>query len=266
MSRLARRLGVWLLVIGGLPLLGGHAWGECRGLHVARAPRPRIQLAAASNAPVTIQWFGHNFFQLTSSRGTRVLTDPYGPGSFPLPDVVPHVITVGREHIHHNFVAIARNAPIVLRGLTLGGADWNPVSRAVRDVMIYSVPVFQGGWIEGQRKGSAFVFEMDELCIAHLGDLAHPLTKQQLDVIGRVDVALVPIDGTYTMGPETAQKVLGQLTPRIVIPMHYWDNDALLGRFLAGLPRVRRLPTDTITVTKATLPAPTEIVVLTHHP
>ncbi len=220
---------------------------------------PSVAYAAEPDA--TIQYFGHNFFQITTGRGTQIVTDPLAPGVYPTPDVSPHVVTVGREHPNHNFVALVRGAPIILRGLTFGGADWNRVSTRVREVFIYNVPIYQNG-LEGALKGAAFVFDLGTLCIAHLGDLSHTLTPEQITEIGRVDIALTPIGGVFTMPPKTAREVLQQLKPRIAIPMHYRDNLSILEAFVQGLP-TRRLAGDTLTVSRASLPAPTEIIVLT---
>ena len=52
---------------------------------------------------------------------------------------------------------------------------------------------FDGGT---ERHGnSIFIFEVANLCVAHLGHLHHTLTQQQLNEIGRVDIVLVPVDG-----------------------------------------------------------------------
>jgi L-ascorbate metabolism protein UlaG (beta-lactamase superfamily) len=102
---------------------------------------------------------------------------------------------------------------------------------------------------------------METLCIVHLGDLSHTLTPEQIQQIGRVDIALVPIGGVYTMGPETAREVLQQLQPKIAIPMHYRNNFALVDTFIQGLP-TRRLESDTLLVSKRSLPIAMEIVVL----
>jgi L-ascorbate metabolism protein UlaG (beta-lactamase superfamily) len=170
------------------------------------------------------------------------------------------VVTVGREHPNHNYVQLAQGNPLILRGLAQHGAEWNRVSTRVREVSIFNVPIYQNG-VAGALKGAAFVFDLDTLCIAHLGDLSHPLTPEQLHQIGHVDVVLIPISGTYTMGPDIAREVLQQLNPRFAIPMHYRDNPALVEAFVQGL-ATRRLDSDTLLVSKSSLPSTTEIVVL----
>jgi L-ascorbate metabolism protein UlaG (beta-lactamase superfamily) len=216
--------------------------------------------AYAADADAMIQYFGHNFFQLTTRHGTRIVMDPLVPGRYATPHVTPHVVTVGREHPNHNYVQLAQGNPLILRGLAQHGAEWNRISTRVREVFIFNVPIYQNG-VAGALKGAAFVFDLDTLCIAHLGDLSHPLTPEQLHQIGHVDVALIPISGTYTMGPDTAREVLQQLNPRLAIPMHYRDNLALVEAFVQGL-ATRRLDSDTLLVSKSSLPSSTEIVVL----
>jgi len=222
--------------------------------------RGLLSLAYAAEADAIIQYFGHNFFQITTSQGTAIVMDPLVPGRYPTPNLTPHVVTVGREHPNHNYVQLARGNPLILRGLAQFGAEWNRVSTHVREVAISNVPIYQNG-VAGALKGAAFVFDLGTLCIIHLGDLSHTLTPEQLQQIGRVDVALIPIDGTYTMGPETAREVLQQLTPKIAIPMHYRDNLALVETFVRGL-TTRRLDSDMLLVSKSSLPAATEVIVL----
>ena len=231
---------------------------SCRDPDVARN---FWNLAYAAAPDATIEYFGHNFFQITSNRGTKIITDPIAPGMYPTPVVTPHVVTVGREHPNHNYVELAKGNPVILRGLGSYGAEWNKISTTVRDVLIYNIPVYQQAFGTAL-KGAAFVFDLGVVCIAHLGDLSHPLTPEQVKAFGKVDVAMIPIGGTFTMPPDTAREVLGQLKPKIAIPMHYREDMSLIGMFLKGFPN-RRLPNNTLVISKAALPPPTQIVVLT---
>jgi len=242
-----------------LAVLGARAvQGACRDPDVASRFWSQ---AHAAEPDAVIEYFGHNFFQITSKRGTKIITDPLAPGMHPTPVVTPNVITVGREHPNHNYVALARGNPIILRGLANYGAEWNKISTTVGDVFIYSVPIYQQQF-GNALKGAAFVFDLGTVCIAHLGDLSHKLTPEELKAFGKVDVAMIPIGGTFTMPPDTAREVLGQLKPKIAIPMHYREDVSLLSMFLTGF-KNRHLPGNTLVVSKATLPPPTEIVVLT---
>ena len=86
----------------------------CRDPDVARGFG---SLAYAANVDATIQYFGHNFFLITTSKGTRIVTDPLGPGWYPNPNVVGDVVTVGKEQFNHNAVQIVLGNHVILRGL-----------------------------------------------------------------------------------------------------------------------------------------------------
>jgi len=258
-----RRTGIWMAVLSMVCLFT--PWkgeGACRNPNIV-VPSPSIRPAAASGA-IEIKWFGHSFFQITSSSGTRIITDPFGPMGFPMPEVWPHVVTVGREHGNHNNVGLAKGKPIVLRGLKEGQDDWNQINLTFRDILIYNVPIHQRGvpTYSGSMKGAAFVFEMDGLCILHSGDVSDPFNEDQLQLIGHVDILLQTIGGVYTIGPEGAKRIVEQLKPKIVVPMHYWYQLNVLERFTDGPYRVRELNTNTFTVSKDTLPGETEIYIL----
>lgn len=239
-------------------LIAEAAYGACRELDVARG---WFKPAYAAEPDVTLEFFGHNFFQITSARGTRIITDPVTPGFYPTPDVAPHAITVGREHPNHNFVGIAKNNPVILRGLGNYGAEWNKVSTTVKDILVYTVPIYQQQF-GNALKGAAFVFDLGTICVAHLGDLAHKLTEEQIKAFGKVDIAMIPIGGTFTMPPDTAREVLQQLKPKIAIPMHYRENTALLDMFVKGYPN-KYLNNYKSTFSKMALPPPTQVVVFT---
>lgn len=218
-------------------------------------------VAYAANVDATIQYFGHNFFLVTTSKGTRIVTDPLGPGWYPNPNVSADIVTVGKEMYNHNAVDIVLGKPLILRGLKNYGADWNRVSTSFKDTFIYNVPIHQNAESLGGIKGSAFVFDLATLCIAHLGDLSQKLNDQQIKAFGKVDIALTPIGGFRTMAPDLAREVLNQLKPKIAIPMHHRDNPYLIRQFTAGL-KTQIMRTDTLPLSKEALPSSLEIRVL----
>ena len=253
---------VVFLVLIGFYLLPGPIHSACRDPYLA-GEGPLIQPAVASGK-VEIKWFGHSCFQITSSSGTVIITDPFGPMGFPLPEVWPHIVTVGREHGNHNNVGLAKGKPIILRGLKEGKDEWDAVNYTFRDVLIYNIPVHQRGFTDYYRslKGSAFVFEMDGLCILHSGDISEPYNEDQLQLIGHVDILLQVIGGTFTIGPEGALQIIEKLKPKIVMPMHFWYNTGRLEGFVNKPYPARSLNTNTLTVSKDTLPSSTEIIIL----
>ena len=251
-----RGLAVLLFVVA--LLQPARSYSACRELDVAGSwSRP----AYAAQPDVTLEFFGHNFFQITSTKGTKIVTDPVAPGFYPTPNVAPDAITVGREHPNHNYVEIAKNKPVILRGLANYGAEWNKVSTTVKDILVYTVPIYQQQF-GNALKGAAFVFDLGTICVAHLGDLSHKLTEEQIKAFGKVDIAMIPIGGTFTMPPDTAREVLQQLKPKIAIPMHYRESTHLLDMFVKGYAN-KYLNTHKSTFSKMALPPPTQIVVFT---
>jgi L-ascorbate metabolism protein UlaG (beta-lactamase superfamily) len=238
------------------------AQGACRNPNLVLGSHAVVP--AAASGTVEIKWFGHSFFQITSSGGTKIITDPFGRMGFPLPEVWPHIVTVGREHGNHNNVGLAKGSPIVLRGLKEGADDWNQINTTFRDTLVYNVPVHQRGYPDYNMslKGSAFVFELDGLCILHSGDVSEPYNEDQLQLIGHVDILLQVIGGVYTAGPEAGMKIVQQLKPKVVVPMHFWYNMGHLEKFLTGPYKARHLPGNQFTVSKDTLPGETEVYVL----
>ena len=103
---------------------------------------------------------------------------------------------------------------------------------------------------------SIFVFEVADMCIAHLGHLHHPLTEVHLAELGMIDVLLVPVDGSFTMAQELMVEVIEQILPAVIIPMHYF-GPSTLNRFLSLIVdryevKVADLPT--VVLSRPTLP------------
>jgi L-ascorbate metabolism protein UlaG (beta-lactamase superfamily) len=234
------------------------AFGFCHQVEVAR------RIAASGDAgKVSIEWFGHSTFQLTSAKGTRIVTDPHARDDLPWPSLPPHIVTTSHRHGPHSAVWMVRGKPVVLEGLTPGGDNWTPIYTSLRDISVYTVPAYHDKSHGLQRgKNAIFVFRIDGMCIAHLGDLGHALTPPQLKMMGKIDVLLVPIaGGMYTVTAAEAREVTKQVSPKIAIPKHYWWDGAV-EEYVADHPRVRRLSGRTLRVSKAELPQPIEIVVL----
>lgn len=183
---------------------------------------------------MVLTWLGQSAFVLTTTTGFKALLDPFGSGTGYVVSPVAgvDVVTISHEHSDHNNAALASGSPTVLRGLT--GADWSTIDQTIKGVRIRSVATFHDDTQGSQRgKNAVFVFEAAGLRLAHVGDLGHALTDSQLKAIGPVDVVMVPVGGYYTIDGVVAAKVIGQLAPKVVIPMHY--KTAGVSPSLAGL-------------------------------
>lgn len=236
-------------------------WSFCHELEVAKG---RVFQAAARSAPqITVEWMGHSTFQITSSKGTRVLTDPHGAFDLPRPTLPQHIVTSSHPHGPHSSVHMAPGTPVMLHGISPRGDDWQKISTTIRDVSVYVVPAYHDKSHGMQRgKNAIFVFRIDEICIAHLGDLGHILTPDQLKLMGKIDILLVPVaGGMFTVTPTEAIEVTKLVKPAIAIPKHYWWEGGW-ETFASGFQRVRRLNAPVLKIAKTELPQPTEIVVL----
>src|SRR5215207_10138663 len=204
----------------------------CPGL-VARRNLPIIP-AALGRDEVGITFVGHATFLIESPGSIRIATDY---NDYLRPPVTPDVATMNKAHTTHFSHAPDPAIRYVLRG-------WNPAGGLashdieVGDVRIRNVVTNIRDWGGGtERDGnSIFVFQTAGLCIAHLGHLHHTLTPEHLKQIGRIDVVLVPVDGSYTLDTEGMVEVLKALNAPLMVPMHYF-GPATLRRFVD---RVRR--------------------------
>jgi len=206
---------------------------EC--LAMAQAPplaQPARYVEAALEAnQVRFTFVGHSTFLIESPGGVTIATDYSGYAN----GIVPDVVTMNHAHSTHYTDFPDPKIKHVLRG-------WNPDGGPARhdlqvgDVRIRNVTTdIRGGALGRVPDGnSIFIFEIAGLCIGHLGHLHHELSPAQLGSIGRLDIVLVPVDGTYTMAQANMLTVLRDLKARIVVPMHYFRPETL-GRFINGL-------------------------------
>ena len=248
---------ILLTALGAIP---SRAFSFCHEIEVVKA---RVMPAAAkTGAAVSVEWLGHSTFQITSSKGTRVLMDPHGRGELPWPVFPQDIVTTSHPHGPHSSIYMAKGNPVVLEGLTPGGENWRNVHTSIRDVSVYTVPAYHDKSQGLQRgKNAIFVFRVDEVCIAHLGDLGHELTPAQLKMLGKIDILLVPIaGGFYTVTAGEARGVTKQVNPKIAVPMHY-DWEGVLANYLGDNSRVRKLGAPVLKISKQELPQPIETVV-----
>ncbi len=223
--------------------------------------QPRIIPALLREDELLIRFVGHATFVIETPGGVRVATDY---NDYVRPQTLPNVITMNRAHSTHYTNNPDPRIPHVLRGWNpAGGAAEHDVS--IQDMRIRNVATNIRGF-EGTERGgnSIFVFEAAQLCVAHLGHLHHELTVEHLSQLGRVDIALVPVDGSYTLSKEQMLEVVRSIQPMIVVPMHYFSAFTL-NQFL-DLAR-ERFPIETlaspvITMTREKLPRRTTVMVL----
>ena len=169
---------------------------------------------------VKIIWHLHSFFEMVSERGTRILVDPHDGGSLNLerPKVGKpvHGILVTHDHFDHNAVELydSRDTRIF---------RWRTGKFSINDIVVQGikVPHDEAG---GRRRGHVVAYRMiiDDIAISHLGDIGtEKLDRNVLDQL-KSDVLMIPVGGIFTIGPAAALALVDKLSPKMVIPMHFW--------------------------------------------
>lgn len=183
-----------------------------------------------------LTYLGHACFFLEGSR--KVLIDPFIPSGEIPPE--PDIVAITHGHGDHFGATIALRAKTVAvneiakyligkgidaEGMNLGG------TLEVDGVRFTMTPALHSNWLECEGHGcyggaaAGFVIRMDGISVYHAGDTALFSDMQLIRDLYRPDVALLPIGGRFTMGPEEAMMAAGYVGARLIVPMHYntWD-------------------------------------------
>lgn len=167
-----------------------------------------------------LRWHGHACFSLTCQNFTVVFDpyeDNYVSGFAPL-DLDADLVLCSHQHNDHNAAHVVR-----------------PRSGGKNPFRITTIDTFhdpEGGALRGTN--TIHILEAGGLRLAHFGDIGCPLTPQQREALSGLDVALIPVGGFYTIGPEEAKALMREISPKITVPMHYRMGDV-------GLPAIAEL-------------------------
>lgn len=168
-----------------------------------------------------IEYLGHSCFRLITKNGTCIVTDPYSGVGYELPDgILTDIATISHGHFDHNHVSGLRNARIVLE---------KPEKYVYDDVVIDGFLCNhdeKGGALRG--KNVVYTIRADAISVCHFGDLGEACNENLLAKIGKPDVLLIPVGGTYTIDSAQAKEYVEKLNPKLVIPMHYKPADGTL--------------------------------------
>jgi L-ascorbate metabolism protein UlaG (beta-lactamase superfamily) len=161
-----------------------------------------------------ITYLGHSCFKVVGKKVT-VVCDPFNPDTVGL-KLQKHdadVVTVSHNHSDHNFLEAIKGDYLLLD---------TPGEYEVKDSEFVGVAGFHDDK-KGEERGkiTMFSFEVDGIKVCHLGDLGCELTSDQLDKLDGVDVLMVPVGGNKHIDAETAVKVVNQIEPKVVLPMHF---------------------------------------------
>jgi len=117
---------------------------------------------------------------------------------------------------------------------------------------------------QGAESGSniCFVYELDGVHVAHMGDIGHLLTQAQVEEFGKVDVACVPVGGR--LAAAVLAELVGQLDAKMIVPMHLdgAEGASELDRFLHEMSVAKSDPQPKLQVTSSSLSSETTVVLL----
>ncbi len=210
-----------------------------------------------------ITWYGHSCFRLTERSLATVVVDPFDSKSIgysPL-KLKADIVTVSHDAPGHNYAEAVKGTSHVITG---------PGEFEIGGVFITGVQTDGAGSgkkAKDEVRNTLYVFDYDGLTVAHLGDLKQVPTQAEVEAMGTVNVALVPVGGGGGLSAAKAAEVVSLLEPNIVIPMHYATPDAkisldTLNKFLKEMGLSKQESQPSLKVTRSSLPEETHVIVL----
>ncbi|MGE5221368.1 MAG: MBL fold metallo-hydrolase [Omnitrophica WOR_2 bacterium] len=210
-----------------------------------------------------ITWYGLSCFRLTERGLATVVTDPFdskATGYEPL-KLRADIVTVSHEAPGHNFVSAVKGYSRVITG---------PGEFEIGSVFITGVQTNgHGKRTDDEPRNTLYVFDYEGVNIAHLGDLRRVPSQTEIEALGNVQVALVPVGGGGGLSAAKAAEVISLLEPGYVIPMHFGTSGsqlklAPLSKFLKEMGLGSLEPQPSLKVTRSTIPEETKVVLLSY--
>lgn len=208
-----------------------------------------------------IAWLGQSCFKIKGKNSTLII-DPYNPEAtgLKLPkDLNADLVLITHQHQDHNFTAAIQGSPLIISG---------PGEYEKLGVSVVGIGTFHDKE-NGVLRGTNTVYQImiDGVNIVHLGDLGHILTEGQLGLFDPVDILMIPVGGDPTIDAEDGAKVVSELEPKIVLPMHYKIEGLKYelegnGPFLKEMGAENIEPQPKLSIVRDKLPETTTVVVL----
>lgn len=212
-----------------------------------------------------ITWYGHSCFRLTERNYATVVTDPFDNKAvgYDALKLRSDIVTVSHDSPSHNNTDVVKGTSHIIDGageFEIGG------------VFITGVQTDGGSGKKKKDKekgaqNTVFVFDYDGITVAHLGDLKEVPTQAEVEALGTINVALVPVGGGGGLNAAKAAEIISLIEPNIVIPMHYAtpaSKAALdsLNKFLKEMGLSKPTTQPSLKVARSGLPDETKVVVL----
>jgi L-ascorbate metabolism protein UlaG (beta-lactamase superfamily) len=207
-----------------------------------------------------ITWYGQAMFSI-SSPGLTVVLDPTPPETGYSYEPFPaDVVLMTHQHFDHGFVQGVTGNPRVitasgsfdLGGLKVEGFD------SFHDAK------------KGSERGPNIIYTWEQagIRLAHLGDLGDTPAPAVIKKLLKLDVVMMPVGGVYTIDAEQAVRLVRDIEPGIVLPMHYGTSQCAIplepvDEFTRRFGRtVRKVSERPVEVSTGAIPSSTEVWVL----
>lgn len=207
-----------------------------------------------------ITWYGHSCFRITERGLATVVTDPYDHhqvGYEPL-KLKADIVTISHDSPGHNNLAAIKGDPYQITG---------PGEFEIGGVFITGIQT-NGHRSPDESRNTLYMIDYNGITIVHLGDVNRVPTQTEVEALGNINIALVPVGSSGGLNASKAVEVISVFEPNIVIPMHYATEGATvklepLNRFLQemGQAEVKSQPSLKI-VSASNLPDETQVIVL----
>ncbi|GAP13122.1 predicted Zn-dependent hydrolase of the beta-lactamase fold [Longilinea arvoryzae] len=207
-----------------------------------------------------ITWYGHSCFRITERGLATVVTDPYDyrqVGYDPL-KLKADIVTISHNSPGHNNLAAIKGTPYRITG---------PGEFEVGGVFITGVQT-NGHKDENEPRNTLYMIDYNGITVVHLGDMNRVPTQTEVEALGNVNIALVPVASSGGFNVSKAIEVISVFEPNIVIPMHYATEGATvklepLNRFLKEMGQTDIKPQPSLKIASVNnLPEETQVVVL----
>jgi len=206
-----------------------------------------------------IVWLGHSCFRIRGREAT-VITDPCPPSTgYVMGKPTADIVTVSHGHDDHSYLKGVAGHPVVLQG---------PGEYEIHDAFITGITTYHDAERGSERGQSiAFIVEMEDIRICHLGDLGHAPTAEQAEEMTGADVLLVPVGGNSTIDGAKAAEIVSLLEARLVIPMHYHTQASKANlepadRFLKEMGVTAVEPQPKLSLSRSSIPNETQVMLL----
>lgn len=208
-----------------------------------------------------IVWYGHSCFRLSERGMATVVTDPYDTsiGYRPL-HLAADIVTISHAAPGHSHPAAVTGEKRVITGpgeFEIGGVFITGVATDSSRRRADGAP----------KRNTLYVFDFDGLTVCHLGDLDQVPSQAQVEALGAIQVALVPVGGGGGLNASQAAEVVSLLEPAIVVPMHYKTEALTLPldpaeKFLKEMGLGGLKPESLLKLSPGSLPDETRVVLL----